>query len=327
MSDLSQRAACGAPWNSVAMMGGVARGWHPRDDDFAPINASWLAVDGWLSGLPFDTTALARDIAWSPVFTQQSIRPGRTGLDREWRWGGWVSWLGGPALRPLAEWPRRSDGTPLAHVASVSLYEAWAAAEDEYKAAWPEHPEGLPTEGYLEVFHDLVDTYGWEATDRDSGGWLVRWVPEPQRPGFAEPPADLDTPTDACQAGLLLPGWSSRPPGDFLADRDQHNAAGHVTEEFQRAWAYQRTQTRGALPTPVTHIYGHSQNSTAPALRILRRVLPVEEGDHYRLVLDIESWTHLSGWFGDAASLEVWMRDSDLVARRFDRAWCITRTD
>ncbi len=258
--------------------------------------------------------------------TAQGSRPGRAGLDREWRWGGWVSWLGGPALLPLAQWPRRPDGTPLAHVAALSLSEAGATVE-ESRTAWPEHREGLPSEGYLEVFHDLVDTYGWEATDRDSGGWLVRWVPDPQRPGLAEPPADLETPTDACQAGMLLPGWSSRPPSDFLADRGQHEAAAHVSAELQRAWAFQRTRSRDTPPTPVTHVYGHSQNATAPALRVLRDVLPLQEGDVHRLVLDIESWTHLSGWFGDAASLEVWMRDSDLVARRFDRAWCITRTD
>ena len=151
----------------------MARRWRPPDDDLAPITGSWLSVDEWLAGLPVDTTALARDIAWSPVFSSQGSRPGRAGLDREWRWGGWVSWLGGPALLPLAEWPRRPDGTPLAHVAALSLSEAGATVE-ESRTAWPEHREGLPSEGYLEVFHDLVDTYGWEATDRDDGGWLIR---------------------------------------------------------------------------------------------------------------------------------------------------------
>ena len=68
----------------------------------------------------------------------------------------------------------------------------------------------------------------------------------------------------------------------------------------------------------MTHVCGHSQNATAPALRILRDVLPVQEGDGYRLVLDIESWTHLGGWFGEAAAGEVWMRNSDLFARRFN---------
>lgn len=77
----------------------------------------------------------------------------------------------------------------------------------------------------------------------------------------------------------------------------------------------------------MTHVYGHSQTSTAPAVRVLRDVLPLREGDRYRLVLDIESSTHLAGWFGDGAALEVWMRQSDLAARRFDLAWCLTRTD
>lgn len=304
-------------------MTGVARRWRAPDDDFAPINATWSAVEEWLDGSPSDTAALSWDIAWSPVFTEQGIRPGRAGLDREWRWGGWVSWLGGPALLPLPEWPRRPDGTPLAHVASISLHEAWAAAPAEDKATWPEHREGLPTDGYLEVFHDL-HIRATESTD--DGGWLVRWVPEPQRPGLAEPPADLVTPTDACQAGLLLRGWSSRPPEDFSADRGQRDAAAHVTGEVQRAWAFQRTWSGDPLPTPVTHVYGHSQCSTAPALGVLRDVLPVQAGDGHRLVLDIGLRTQLTGWFGDATSLEVWMRDSDLVARRFDRAWCLCRT-
>jgi len=33
------------------------------------------------------------------------------------------------------------------------------------------------------------------------------------------------------------------------------------------------------------------------------------------------------GWFGDAGSLEVWMRQSDLNARVFGKAWCLIRTD
>lgn len=50
-------------------------------------------------------------------------------------------------------------------------------------------------------------------------------------------------------------------------------------------------------------------------------------GDEHSLVLDLESWTAQEGWFGDAGSLEVWMRDSDLQSRRFDHAWWLIRTD
>ncbi|MDT1847563.1 DUF1963 domain-containing protein, partial [Acinetobacter baumannii] len=45
------------------------------------------------------------------------------------------------------------------------------------------------------------------------------------------------------------------------------------------------------------------------------------------LLAEIESWTTLNGWFGDASSLEIWMRRDDLRARRFSECWCIIRTD
>lgn len=293
----------------------------------APIHGTWLAVDEWLDSLPQDTSALRRDIAWSPVFSEQPCKPGRAQLDRMWRFDEGPSWLGGPALLPLDEWPRRRDGKPLAHVASFNLHDLSSASAPEDKAAWPRHGEGLPTTGYLEVFHDLVDTYGWGAEDRDAGGWLVRWVPEPVPKQLADPPADVDLPTDACQAGIFLPGWSSRPPLDFRSDRASYDAAQAVQEAVRRGWSAQRTGTAEEVPPPVTHVYGYSQNASDPALGVLRDVLPLGEEDEYRLLLDIESFTHLDGWFGDAASLEVWMRDSDLSARRFDQAWCITRTD
>ena len=50
-------------------------------------------------------------------------------------------------------------------------------------------------------------------------------------------------------------------------------------------------------------------------------------GDEYRLILDIESWPFLDGWFGDAGNLEVWMRQSDLDTKNFAAAWCLIRSD
>lgn len=61
---------------------------------------------------------------------------------------------------------------------------------------------------------------------------------------------------------------------------------------------------------------------------VLQQVRPLkDETDSYVLVLSIESWTHLDGWFGDAGSFEVWMRASDLESQRFEEAWCMIRTD
>lgn len=304
----------------MVLLGGFGEG-------VPPIHGTWTAVDGWLTSLPLDTSTIRSDVAWSPVFSEQPYRAGSAVLARAWRFSEYPSWLGGPALLPLPEWPRRRDGIPLAHVAAVNLEDVSSASVVEEKAAWPVHEEGLPTTGYLEVFHDLVETYGWEVGDRATGGWSVRWVPEPESRHLADPPADLDTPTDACQAGIFLPGWSSRPPLDFLSDQAGFDTAEWVQEANQRGWWLQRTGESTELARPVTHVYGHSQNATGPAAEVLREALPLGPGDVHRLVLEVESFTHLAGWFGDAASLEVWMRASDLAGRRFDQAWCITRTD
>jgi hypothetical protein len=293
--------------------------------DLAPINMTWPAVEQWLADRPFDTSFVARDVAWSPTFTSQSFTRGRSGLEELWATGGEVSWLGGPAALPLQAWPRRPDGYPLAHVLTLSLHNVDNVFEEQYKEAFPEHRQGLPATGVLEVFHDL-QTYGWEPEDRESGAWLVRWVGKPERSGFAEIPDDVDTPTEVCQPGLILPGWSLRSPMDF-AGSERFEPAEELTEAFQRTWLLQQTGSHAEEPIPVTHVYGHSQNGSAQAIGILEHALPLDDGDDYRMILDVESWTHLAGWFGDAAPLEVWMRESDLSSCRFDEAWCIIRTD
>ncbi|WP_309066693.1 DUF1963 domain-containing protein [Microbacterium sp.] len=75
----------------------------------------------------------------------------------------------------------------------------------------------------------------------------------------------------------------------------------------------------------MSHLYGHSWKGAAGARDVLAEVLPLTPGGEYVLLLDLESWTHLEGWFGDAGHLEVWIRRSDLAARDFGRAWCLMR--
>jgi len=79
---------------------------------------------------------------------------------------------------------------------------------------------------------------------------------------------------------------------------------------------------------PVSHVYGHSQHGEINARALLDEVLPLTQpGDEHRLLLDLESWTTLESWFGDAGSLEVWMRQTDLQTRDCTKAWCLIRTD
>ncbi|WP_240898803.1 DUF1963 domain-containing protein [Kocuria sediminis] len=87
-----------------------------------------------------------------------------------------------------------------------------------------------------------------------------------------------------------------------------------------------RTGSKSGQPIPVSHLYGHRQAGGINARAVLARVLPLEQpGDEHRLVIDLESWTGLAGWFGDTGHLEVWMRGSDLHARDFHAAWCLLR--
>lgn len=133
-----------------------------------------------------------------------------------------------------------------------------------------------------------------------------------------------------CQPGLFMPGFTL--PSSLEHGADQAHSFEHhevLVEELAGSWQVQR----GLEPTPgwaipFTHVYGHSSSGSAvPLDEVLPEALPLDGGDEHRLVLEIESWTALNGWFGDAASLEVWMRDSDLAQRRFDHAWCMVRTD
>ncbi|WP_102508233.1 DUF1963 domain-containing protein [Sanguibacter massiliensis] len=291
----------------------------------APIHGTWPPAQAWLATLGPGADPLAETAAWAPVFSHQSFPPGSDTITDLWTTGGDINWLGGPAIAPLPQWPRNTDGQPLAHVATISLPDLHAASDTPEKLAWPDHRQGLPTTGALEVFHDL-QVYGWEPSDRDTNGWYIRWVPTPDRTHLIPAPDDLETPSEVHQAGLFLPGFSTTAPLDLLQYGEAtFDAAETVQAQLQEGW---RRQMGAPYPTPVTHAYGHSTTGAEVIRDTLNDLLPLSHpDDDHRLVLEIESWTHLAGWFGDAAPLEIWIRQTDLDAQRFDEAWCITRTD
>lgn len=294
----------------------------------APLHGPFGQIQAWLQAGPAGAEHLLEEVAWSPVLSNQSFEPGERELRELYATGAWISWLGGPAAAPLERWPRRVDGAALAHVVTLDLADLDGVLDARGKAVWPGLREGLPVTGVLEVFHDL-QTFGSEAEDGESGAWLVRWVPDPDRGALVEPPDDLEYPSPACQPVMAFPGFALPPAADKAGGPLEESGAVEALEEaLRRAWLAQRFGSSEGYPIPVSHVYGHSQHGEINAREILRKVLPLTgSGDGHRLILDLESWTTLEGWFGDAGSLEVWMRGSDLATGRFENAWCFIRTD
>lgn len=297
----------------------------------APIHGPYGQVEKWLKAA--GAGELLQDAVYSPVFSEQSFEPGEpseTELRELWPEGRWVCWLGGPAVGPLQEWPRRADGRALAHVATIHLGDLDATTDAAGKAGWPtpQLREGLPTEGVLEVFHDL-ESFGYDPAEGEARGWQVRWVKTPDHSVLVDSPEDLDTPTDVCQLCLPLPGFTLPSANDAASGPgDRFELVEALELSLQNGWFAQRTGSPKGIPIPFTHAYGHGHRGRITAVEeVLPSVLPLEPGDEYRLILDIESWTALAGWFGDAGNLEVWIRESDLRARAFDRTWCLIRTD
>ncbi|KQR65999.1 DUF1963 domain-containing protein [Frigoribacterium sp. Leaf172] len=299
-----------------------------KDKNRPPIHSYRFLIVDWLQKKRYREARLDERVEFSVAYTEQGSDPGLDTILETAMYGG--SWLGGPAAGITQEdWPRRRDGQPLAHVANFHLGEASGVMDSAMRAGWPDTREDLPHHGILQIFHDL-ETYGTEPADGDTGGWLVRWLPEPDLTLLASSPDDLDLPTDAAQEVTAMATFSIPTSLDLDVTTEKAcQAAEEATIAFQRMWNWQRTQDRHAGPAPITHLYGYSQaGHTVAGGDILPGCLPLAApGDSYRLVADIESGTTLDGWFGDASPLEVWMRQSDLDARSFDRAWCIIRAD
>jgi len=272
----------------------------------APVHAPYPAAHEWLRSIVTDVSV---DVAYSPVITAQSFETGDQELREVWTEGAQLCWFGGPAAAPLERWPRNGTGEPLAHVIALDLAMVDGTAHRN------------------EVFHDL-QSFGFEAEDKANGGWLVRWVPEPDRSVLVDAPTDLKKPNEVCQVALTMRGYSIPGAHNFVdSDQKLFNQVEKAGSDLQRTWMHQRQVNDTLEPIPYGHVSGHPDRNQALAVEVLEQVLPLNADDQYRLILDIESWTFLEGWFGNVGNLEVWMRQSDLDAQRFSEAWCLIRTD
>ncbi|MGD6980671.1 MULTISPECIES: DUF1963 domain-containing protein [Citricoccus] len=308
-------------------------------ESFPPIHGTYPAALDWLQEQ--GGAQWQGDLRYSPAFSEHSFEPGEEELREVWPTGAQVCWFGGPAV-DVGAWPCAADGTPLTHVVTMDLAGLDGAIDRAGKMTWPvaQLQEGLPRTGVLQVFHDLR-TFGYDPGDRARGAWAVivtgdpayprggqSYDPTGARPALVEPPGPGNTPSQVCQLALPFSSFALPSPLDIspqtAGDFDRLEV---LIETLRRAWMTQRG-IGGDYAIPTTHAYGYSSRGhRAATLDVLPEVLPLTAGDEYRLILEIEGWTVLEGWFGDAGSLEVWMRQSDLDAGAFENAWCFIRTD
>ena len=185
---------------------------------------------------------------------------------------------------------------------------------------------GVPGDGLLQVFHT---TTGDSRTDPDvpGGGATLRYLPEPSLAHRL--PLDLDAecavyPPSRAQASFGL----SFGNGPAVTDRSAETVVelqsladiwarnGNFSEEFE---ASTDPFTRTELPaTRMFGVQGYDFDLPDEDVDLLKRELPLVGDDRHVLMLNITGEHSFDSVFGDGGRLEIWIRDTDLRAARFE---------
>lgn len=283
----------------------------------APLHAADSLVEQWLT-----EGGYRQGFAPACVLVECSLYS-RQELEQLWAQGAWMSWLGGPALDAGA-WPSGADGRPLVHLATLTLEEANLDHDPAHRQ--PPH-ELLPASGFLEIFHDL-ETWGWEPANRQSGGWLVRYLPaEPRLPLVSNPVAEERAAEPVFRPVVPWSSFSLPAASDLSLSQAEFEAYQALVADVNVSWQVQRGLRGSRFEEGTTsHLYGFSSRGLAPVAGLLVEALGCETEDLV-LLAEFEGWEAFPGWFGDAGCLEVWMRRTDLAGADFSKAWCLIRTD
>jgi uncharacterized protein YwqG len=233
---------------------------------------------------------------------------------------------GHPLVPPGTPWPRSARG-PLVFVGQLDFTEL-AACRGE---ALPD----LPREGVLALFYD-VQEQRWGYDPKDSAYWKLLWTPRRAEAVPLAPPPELveaglafDLPLRLePRLGLSLPDfWDSRAPvpadewgqtqaDDYVVLRERLTGGEHAHQLGGHPWWIQSDARLEAHL--VTHgLYcGDSRGFDSPEARRL------ESGaTAWNLLWQIGSDDQTGFMWGDAGNLYLLIRDQDLRACRFDRAW------
>lgn len=193
---------------------------------------------------------------------------------------------------------------------------------------------GIPPDGLLQVFHT---TTGDSETDPDipGGGATLLYLAEPSL--AVRLPVNLDAesavyPPSRIHASFGL-SFRDGPSGgerssvtvvDLQRIADIWARNGCHTEQYRIS-----TDPFSAMELPVTRMFGvqaYDFDLNDGDFDVLQRDLPLAAGDRHVLFLNIAGEHSFDTVFGDSGRLEIWMRDSDLRAARFEEVVSFIRS-
>jgi uncharacterized protein YwqG len=262
-------------------------------------------------------TDLERIRAWARDSVELTLDPTAGGRARDSRLGGL------PALPATIAWPAH-DGRPLAFIAQIDLATLPSIAARA----------GVPADGLLLFFYDAV-AQPWGYQPSDAGKFAVVYVADAQQAVVAGTwPDDLPEEVRFPHCGLVPEVTLTLPANEsLLAEEDPISAEleDAYLELLQALYVEGERCLIGGHPD---QIQGEMQLECAlvtagiecggpegyrdPRMPALRKT-----AHEWRLLLQIPSASWANMMWGDGGSLFVWIRESDLRARRFDRTWVI----
>lgn len=231
-----------------------------------------------------------------------------------------------PDLPVSVPWPQYK-GRSLAFIAQIELSSQPPVAVQL----------GLPPEGLLLFFYDAEQST-WGFDPKDAGSFAVMFLPESTPPtNRTDWPADL--PDHAryqarfltSSESLTLPAWDSILIQDLHLDPEQLNAYQNLLEAQwnDATWASRGLlgghpdQIQNDMPLDCALVSGGFYLGDSSAYQESRLPVFRQRSRDWRLLLQVPSVEDAGMMWGGSGCLYYWIKDEDLAARRFERAWML----
>lgn len=237
---------------------------------------------------------------------------------------------GSPLLPPGAEWPR-SDRGPLSFVGQLDFRELRDALGAAATGAL-----GLPADGVLSLFYD-VEEQPWGYDPAHASGFALLYAPDPANAIDVESPEGaipFDEEPLAASSGHSLPWPGDRAHAELALEGTAERAYRTFAERFALAqgkgipglrqqvgghaqWLQRDGRVTAELASSGVHAGGDPRTWRSADLRRAEA-----EAESWRLLWQLKPEDDRFTWV-DLGTLYVLIRDEDLRARRFERAWVV----